>query len=160
MEQAENTIERLTQRAQVQARDLNVILGAHLQSQVDSQPIPNKWSFNEQLVHLTRYARHFTQRIKAMQEGTILLPRYVENEDDSWREECLLPVDTILSNYWVVRQAVISQLSIRHNWNFGAKHPKLGYLMFLEWMEFFLQHEGHHVYTLFKMSKIQNKADG
>jgi hypothetical protein len=32
-------------------------------------------------------------------------------------------------------------------------HPKYGTLMITEWTEFFLLHEAHHLFTLFRLSK-------
>ena len=160
MEQAIDTVQRLSRRAQLQALDLNAILSSHLKSQIDVRPIPNKWSFNEHLLHLTRYAYHFTHRLAAMKEGASQLDRYIENEDATWQEDCTLRTTTSLDNYGVARQVVLAQLNVQSNWSLKAAHPVMGTLSFLEWVEFFLQHEGHHIYTLFRMSKMQINKDG
>ena len=39
-------------------------------------------------------------------------------------------------------------------------HPKYGALTLVEWTEFFLLHEAHHLFTLFKLLNEDDEGSG
>ena len=113
-----------------------------------------KWSIHENLSHLGRYQEIFLERISSiLKEDKPAFGRYVAEEDSShqlWVEKSTFEV---VMKSKTTRQEIIKlimNLAPSDKLKTGS-HPKLGDMNINRWMIFFLLHESHHIYTVFKL---------
>jgi hypothetical protein len=118
------------------------------------QPLEHgKWSVHEQLAHLGRYQEVFSERVnEILTASSPAFPRYAAEEDPgfaNWKRRA------VKANYDLLKaQRKILADSFK---NLGALslmrtgvHPLYGKLTLTEWVEFFLLHEAHHLFAIFK----------
>jgi hypothetical protein len=119
------------------------------------RPQPGKWNILDNVAHLGRYQPVFIDRINQIllqQEPSF--GRYKAEEDpefESWRS---LPIATLLrqiNNDRTAIYALITNLTDAAQCRTGV-HKKFGRLTVLQWTEFFLLHEAHHIYTIFQLA--------
>ncbi|MCB0627858.1 MAG: DinB family protein [Saprospiraceae bacterium] len=113
---------------------------------------PEKWSIHENLAHLGRYQEIFLQRATEILTGASPgFGRYRAEDDplfETWRA---LSVEEVLSAIELRRERMLQLLSpiTAEQWKRKGQHPKLGWMDLSEWLDFFLLHESHHLYTIF-----------
>ncbi len=118
--------------------------------------LPGKWSIAEHIAHLGRYQEVFADRIgRVLQEEEPEFERYVADADPGFARWCrYTPADRIeklLSGRLAIAKQINSigaaQISRR------GHHPKFGAMSIEDWTTFFLLHESHHHYTIFRMKR-------
>lgn len=111
-----------------------------------------KWSIHENIAHLARYQEHFAARIhEILQKETPMMARYKAETDPGFEEWLRKDTGQVLEAYAVNRTSLchrIDQLTTTQINRTGV-HPKLGALKLYEWIQFFLLHESHHIYTIY-----------
>ncbi len=115
---------------------------------------PDKWSIHENLAHLGRYQQVFRKRISSiLKEDNPQLARYVSEKDPGFNHWVNLPPREVLKRIKADRDLIINDFSKMNPdaLQRRAIHPRLGSLTALNWLEFFLLHENHHIYTIFKL---------
>ncbi len=129
----------------------------HLDEQhLNHQPEPGKWSIKDNIAHLVSYQPVFIGRVHQMLKGnTPAFDAYrADDEADfidarGWSPEDLL--NKLNGNRRQILELITNlpddQLSLK------GTHPKYGTLMITEWTEFFLLHEAHHLFTIFRLAK-------
>lgn len=129
--------------------------------QCDQQVIPGKWTIHQQLAHLVRYQEVFFERVHIiMSTFNAVIPTYVADEDEGFHEAVLLPVSQLLVKLQDMRQRINE---FYFNLNSGelirkGSHAELGNFSIALWAEFFLLHEAHHIFQIFRMyNMIKNK---
>jgi len=140
-----------------------------LQSQLDSlpsliplsnlevmthRPSPNKWSVHENLGHLGRYHQVFLERLqRILKEDRPTLPRYRAEEDERWPVWAAKSPTLVLSDLQRLRKQLIETLGnlSSENSKRSAIHPEFGEMSVSHWLEFFLLHEAHHLYAVWKL---------
>ena len=146
----------LTHRLQNQYDQIDLIISNCSETYVKYRHRLNKWSIHEHLAHLARYHEVFAERLN--QILTVSSPsfeRYVAEQDvqfTKWLNPKLETSD-IISQTKKKRAELYTQLlqlSALQLQRIGI-HPKLGKLTIEEWTQFFLFHESHHFYAIFKM---------
>lgn len=115
---------------------------------------PGKWSIKENMAHLGRYHEIFRHRIEsilAMDKPEF--GRYKAENDPDFLAWKALEVSLITEKTSQIRSEITKELETLHSdyLKRQGKHPKLGFLSVEEWIEFFLLHESHHIYTIFWM---------
>lgn len=118
--------------------------------------IPNKWSIKEHLAHLGRYQEVFKQRVlQILNDKTPKLDRYIAEYDEYFQHWLSLGSLEIMQRLGKERQALIELLKSLNSKELNrlGKHPKLGKMDIPKWTEFFLLHEAHHQYTIFRMTQ-------
>ncbi len=125
------------------------------EKQLQHRTIPDKWSAFEQLVHLTAYQPSFSSRLKAIeQEEVPVFEPYMAEKDPLFHECLKLPLKELLENLHTQRFIIfnhvnaLSEQTLRRT----GRHRKYGPLTIVEWTEFFLVHEAHHLYKLFQLT--------
>ncbi|GAC1648364.1 MAG: hypothetical protein NVS4B3_03820 [Gemmatimonadaceae bacterium] len=112
-----------------------------------------QWSALENLAHLGRYHEVFLERLERIRgEVRPLFLRYRAEDDPAWPAWAERPADEVLARLRELRTAVVSRtarLAPSELVRTGV-HPVLGELTIPLWGEFFLAHEGHHLYTIFQ----------
>ena len=140
----ETTIARL----KCQLDCLPILIGGASDDALERQPKPGKWSARENLAHLARYEEMFLDRIERMRrEERPVLPRYRAEDDPSWPQWQSMPRQEILNCLRSKRSeliAVVERLSAAEFSRVGV-HPLFGEMTLVEWLEFFLLHEAHHL---------------
>ena len=130
------------------------------QDRLHYHPAPGKWSIHDNVAHLARYNVVFQERInRIMLNDGAAFDRYVaelDHEFPSWQSKSTA---ALLHSIAVEREEIntISKNFSENDLKKTGVHPKFGRLIVAEWLEFFLLHEAHHIFTIFK---LKNDVDG
>lgn len=140
-------------RLQYQHETIYTLITGSTEAQLRLRNIPDKWSVFENIVHLAAYQPVFINRIdRIKREEDPAFDRYVAEEDplfpnylDKGLEELIrimaLDRSTINRKLAGLDAAILLRT---------GQHPKFGLLTLEQWIEFFLLHEAHHLFTMFK----------
>jgi len=116
-----------------------------------------KWSIQENLVHIVSYHQVFLQRMDKIIAGdNPYFDRYTSEGDVNFDKIKKLPSIDLLNHLEEERNKVIEfifQINKSELQKAGT-HQKFGVMNLVEWIEFFLLHEAHHIYTIFKLSRM------
>jgi hypothetical protein len=119
------------------------------------RPARGKWNIHEQIAHLAKYQPVFIDRMRKIL--TIQEPEfevYKAEEDIEFALYCSFTTYELLKKISKDREEIfnlITHLPADKLERTGI-HPKYGRLTVLEWAEFFLLHEAHHLYAIFQLA--------
>jgi hypothetical protein len=140
----------LVDRLHSQLDALTFVLARANPSALESRPRPEEWSARENLAHLARHHAVFIERLRRLlAEDRPALGRYRAEDDPDWPTWAALPLDGILERLRTLRAelvALVRRLTPQECARTGL-HPTFGELDVAGWLEFFLLHEAHHLYT-------------
>ena len=124
---------------------------------INSRPEIGKWSIQENLVHIVSYHQVFLERMDTIiKSDNPYFERYRSEGDENFNSmKNLLSVE-LLGHLEEERKKVtgfIFKLNKSELQKPGT-HQKFGVMNVVEWIEFFLLHEAHHIYTIFKLSRM------
>ncbi|MGH7358731.1 MAG: DinB family protein [Candidatus Rokuibacteriota bacterium] len=140
----------LVDRLKTQHDALPFVLARATPSSLEARPRPEEWSAREHLAHLARHQAVFLDRLRRLlAEERPALGRYRAEEDPDWPDWAALPLDIILERLRTLRADLVllaRRLSPVECARTGL-HPTFGELDVAGWLEFFLLHEAHHLYT-------------
>ena len=117
---------------------------------------PEKWSISENIAHLGRYQEIFEDRLRRIldepnpgfgryrAEDDDLFPAWLKKNPDERKQSILLKRKDLINE---IGQLDSGELLRR------GRHPKLGMMTVTDWIDFFLLHEAHHIYTIFWLTK-------
>jgi hypothetical protein len=114
--------------------------------------IPDKWSSFENIVHLAAYQVTFLTRLEFILTGQEPeFDRYVAEKDPLFSDYLERSLQDLLESIAVDRISIIEKMSGFSEAELGrvAYHPKFGRMTIVQWTEFFLLHEAHHIYSIF-----------
>mgnify|MGYP003485297202 FL=1 len=129
--------------------------------QVRRQIIPGKWSIFENIVHLQTYQHLFIVRVqKIIATDNPLFPHYTAEADPLFLENCSLSIREIMHDLITTRKEIATEMVQFPEADFikTGIHPAFGSMNLLQWMNFFLLHEGHHLFAVFKLAAELKKA--
>jgi uncharacterized damage-inducible protein DinB len=115
---------------------------------------PNKWSAREHFAHLARHQETYLVRIqRILTEEKPALSTYTAEEDAEWSRWVGLPLSEIETRWTAQRSALIEllQRTSPDQLQRVGVHPTLGEMTLIEWLDFFLVHEGHHLLSILKL---------
>lgn len=122
---------------------------------------PGKWSAYENIAHLAAYQPTFLQRMQQLQqEHEPLFDRYVADNDPAFAETVHLNLRHLLEKLRVERKLIVGMLLSLDDascWRAGI-HVRYGKLSVIQWVEFFLLHEAHHLFTIFMLTADLRKS--
>lgn len=143
-------------RLQSQLNCLPTILAGVSRDALERRPATDKWSAKDNLAHLARYHEVFRERIdRILTEDRPVFTRYRAEEDPRWPPWAAKSSDAILAELRTLRSQIIALfdgLSDVELLRTGV-HPRFGEMTLLQWMEFFLLHEAHHLYTVMQRAR-------
>lgn len=114
----------------------------------------NKWSIFQNIVHMGRYQEVYEMRIHAILTGhEPQFNRYDAEHDPEWEVWQNLSLDNAITRLKLKRRALWDEISILtdEQEKLQGKHPRFGLMTILDWTEFFLLHEAHHLYRIFRI---------
>jgi len=124
---------------------------------INKEPEPGKWSIHENLTHIVSYHQILLNRLEEIiKSDNPYFERYKTEDDPNFIKWKDFKTEELLINLEEEREKVTDFI-------FGLKeeelqkkgtHQKFGTMNMLEWIEFFLLHEAYHIYTIFKLSRI------
>lgn len=123
--------------------------------QLQHHPVRGKWSIHENIAHLAKYQPVFLDRMRKI--ITLDQPEftaYRAEDDDEFEIYCAFTTYELLKKISSDREVIyhlITHLPDDKQALAGI-HSKFGRLTVLEWTEFFLLHEAHHLYTIFQLA--------
>lgn len=151
----------LSTRLQYQHKSLIDMIDGLSEEQVRRQVTTGKWSIFENIVHLQTYQHIFIDRIRQMLEGNNpSFERYTAESDPLFLDNCHKSFREIMQDYIALRKEITAGILTFPETDFvkTGVHPVFGKMNLLQWINFFLLHEAHHLFTIFKLSAELKKA--
>ncbi len=145
-----STSESIRPRLETQLEALDIVLAGTTPTLVDLRSASGDWSARENLAHLARHSTVFLERLeRILREDAPSLGRYRAEDDPDWPDWSALPLNEVLRRLKEARRLLIAWVSDLSPDQLTRKgfHPSFGALTIPEWLEFFLLHEAHHLYT-------------
>ena len=126
---------------------------------LDREPEPGKWSIRQNLAHITGYHHILLERLnKILKEDNPYFSRYDVEQDPEFKKWDSFSAKALLKHLRDNREtmnAFLFNLTAEELVKKGT-HEKFGTMNVVQWIEFFLLHEAHHIYTIFKISRQFN----
>lgn len=145
----------LSTRLQYQHKALVDIIDGLSDELIRRQVIPGKWSVFENIVHLQTYQHVFCDRLKKMQEeNNPVFPRYSADADPVFLENCGKTIREIMGDMITTRKEMSTERLNLQEKDLArtGTHPVFGVMNIEQWLNFFLLHEAHHLFTIFKLA--------
>ena len=153
----------ISTRLQYQHKSLLDILDGLTDEHIRLQLNSGKWSIFENIVHLQTYQHAFISRIrKILDEETPVFTAYTAEADPLFHDNCSKSSREVMQDLLTIRKELSNGiLSFRESdMAKQGSHPVYGKMTLLQWLNFFLLHEAHHLFTIFKMSAELKKGRG
>jgi hypothetical protein len=151
-------------RLETQLTALDALLAGAPPEALEARPRPEEWSARENLAHLARHAHVFLERLhRIVAEDRPRLARYRAEDDPEWPAWQRLSLAQAVGRLHEVRQRLLAWV---HGLPPGAEgrigiHPTFGEMALDRWLEFFLVHEGHHLYVaMVRIGEARRPAAG
>jgi uncharacterized damage-inducible protein DinB len=145
----------ISTRLQYQHKSLLDLIEDLTDEQIRRQVLVGKWSIFENIVHLQTYQHLFIDRVKQMLEkDNPSFSRYIAEADPLFHDNCGKSSREIMQDLLTTRKEITAGiLSFKEeNYRKTAEHPAFGKMNLLIWLNFFLLHEAHHLFTIFKLA--------
>ena len=145
----------ISTRLQYQHKNLVDIIDGLTEEQVRYQVIPGKWSIFQQIVHLQTYQHTFIGRVREILKGHVpVFERYTAEADPKFHENCAKSFREVMQDIITTRKEIANEMLHFSESDFLKKgvHPLFGELTLQQWINFFLLHEGHHLFAILKLS--------
>jgi len=143
-------------RLRTQLDCLPAILAGVSEESLNRRPNPEKWSARENLAHLARYHEMFLERIERIRnEDRPLLARYAAEHDPEWPRWAAMPLSEVLARLRALRVELLERVQklSEAELSRSAVHSRFGEMTLLQWLEFFLLHEAHHLLAVMQRAR-------
>jgi len=148
-------------RLQYQHKSLLDLIEGLSDEQIRMQVNPGKWSIFENIVHLQTYQHNAVKRIRRiLDEYNPSFERYTAEADPMFHDNCAKSTREIMQDMLTIRKEIsagilsFTEADLRKT----GEHPVFGKMNLVEWLNFFLLHEAHHLFTIFKMAATLKKG--
>ena len=144
----------ITTRLEYQHKSLIDIIDGLSDEQIRKQIVAGKWSIFENIVHLATYQHAFLERIqKILSEENPAFARYTAETDPLFPDNCSRSTREIMQDLITTRREIIDKvLSLKEeDVQRAGGHPTFGSMNIAQWLNFFVLHESHHLFTIFKL---------
>jgi uncharacterized damage-inducible protein DinB len=140
------------QRCETQLRDFlgEALRGVSVET-ISEPKLEGKWSALETLAHLARYQEIFLERLeKILKQENPAFSIYRAEQDPEWEAWKRLAYKEVLAKLTSSREKLIAKLKSLSADDYARTgvHPRFGEMTLALWLEFFLAHEGHHLYAV------------
>ncbi len=153
----------ISTRLQYQHKSLVEIIDGLTDEQVRRPIITGKWSIFENIVHLQTYQHVFISRVKQiLEENNPAFARYTAEADPLFLDNCGKSIREIMQDLLSIRKEIASGMGSFNEADLArtGRHPVFGQMNLLQWLNFFLLHEAHHLFTIFKLAAELRKEAG
>ena len=143
-------------RLKLQLDCLPTLLSGLAEGALERRPAPDKWSSREHLAHLARYQNMFLARLQRMvDEDRPVLPRYRAEDDPEWQFWLDQPTGDIFHKLVTDRRELIGRVEQLSDAELTrtAVHSHFGEMTIVQWLEFFLLHEAHHLLAVLQRTR-------
>jgi uncharacterized damage-inducible protein DinB len=151
----------ISTRLQYQHKTLVDLIDGFSDEQIRSNVMPGKWSIFENIVHLVTYQHIFIARVKIIVENSQpVFERYFPDTDPEFIENCKRSTREIMQDFISTRKEMAAEIIALPEADFDKKgtHTAFGEMSLTMWLHFFLLHEAHHLFTIFKLAAQLKKA--
>jgi uncharacterized damage-inducible protein DinB len=143
-------------RLKTQLDSLPDVLGAATPEELSRRPSSGKWSARENLAHLARHHEIMLARVRRiLSEDAPRLDRYDAASDSEWPRYAAMSTGEMLEQLRMSRTqliAIVETLTPEQMARVGV-HTRMGPMPLSTWLEFFILHEGHHLYAVFQRAR-------
>jgi uncharacterized damage-inducible protein DinB len=143
-------------RLATQLDALPLLLGGASAEALRRRTASGKWSAHENLAHIARVSELFVARVRRiLSEDGPALPQYRAEDDAEWPAWAALSTDEVLRRLSSLRSELVG-MAARFTPAELARtgvHSRFGPMPLPLWIEFFLLHEAHHLYTILKRAR-------
>jgi uncharacterized damage-inducible protein DinB len=142
-------------RLKTQHLSLPALIAGLSDERLSRYPAPGKWSIKDNIAHLTKYQLVFIERMHTL--FSIHEPVFeayrAENDPEfaRWLSKGANQLTEELNKDRVILTRLLTKLGDGDLKRIGV-HQKFGKLTVLDWTEFFLLHEAHHLFTIFRLA--------
>lgn len=149
----------LSERLKSQHTAIAPIIAKLSERQLHYRLESGKWSIHDNIAHLAKYQPVFLERINTiLSTNEPSFGRYKAEEDNSfniWRE---FSTGKLIEKLGAGRETIFERITglSETELNRTGNHPAFGKLTVVEWTEFFLLHEAHHLFTIFKLANSEH----
>lgn len=119
------------------------------------RPHPDKWNIHDNIAHLAKYQLVFIERISIiLNEDNPAFDRYKADNDPGFPLFRTFSDADLLQSLHLQRENLrqilsgLDEAALERT----AVHKKFGKLTIVQWTEFFLLHEAHHIFTIFQLA--------
>ena len=151
----------ISTRFQYQHKTLIDLIDGLSDEQLRRNINPGKWSIFENIVHLAVYQHAFIARVKQMiAEDNPSFHRYIAEDDPLFKDYLVKTTHEVIKDLLGTRKDMASVFLAfpAENLQRTGEHPAFGKMTILQWMNFFLLHEAHHLFTIFKLAAELKKS--
>ena len=145
----------ISTRIQYQHKSLLDIVDGLNDEQIRRGITPGKWSIFENLVHLATYQHAFCLRLKRiLQEVNPVFERYTAEADPLFLDNLHKSTREIMQDLLTTRKEMSAGILAlpESDLTKSGSHPLYGKMNIIQWLNFFLLHEAHHLFTVFKLA--------
>ena len=148
------------ERLKTQHEVIEVLASGLSEDELRFRPVSDKWSVQENIAHLACYQPRVIARTnKILKEENPSFESYIPENDPEFPKFLTMTVSELIPNLRSNRLELfhlVSNLTDEQLKRTGS-HSKFGMMNLVEWTEFFLLHEAHHLYTIFKLIRSKRK---
>ncbi|MDZ4794827.1 MAG: DinB family protein [Bacteroidota bacterium] len=145
----------ISTRLHYQHKSLLDIIEGQSDEQIRRQLVPGKWSIFENIVHVQTYQHTFVSRVNLiLTTHNPIFPRYTAEADPMFLDNCSKSTWEIIQDMMTTRKdmsGVMQSFNVA-DLNKTGEHPVYGCMTLVQWINFFLLHEAHHLFTIFKLT--------
>lgn len=151
-------------RLQYQHKSLLDIIDGLSDEQVRFTVIPGKWSIFEHIAHLETYQHTFISRVRLLLDSeNPVFEKYTAEADPLFHDSCTQSTREVIQRLLTTRKELAAGILAFPETDLDktAVHPVYGKMNLVQWLHFFLLHEAHHLFGIFKMTALlRNPAAG
>ena len=147
----------ISTRLQYQHKSLMDLIEGLSDEQIRTTVIPGKWSIFENIVHLETYQQTFIRRVQLILEGNNpVFEKYAAEADPLFLDNCSKSSREIIQHLLTTRKDLSAGVLTFPEEDFSKTgvHQTFGPMHLIQWLNFFLLHEAHHLFTIFKLAAI------
>jgi hypothetical protein len=144
----------ITTRLQYQHKSLIELIEGLTDAQIRMAINPGKWSVFENIVHLETSQHTFIDRVRKMLDNDgINFSVYSAESDPLFHEHLGRSSHEVIHDLMTTRKEMSSGMSSFTESDLAKTgiHPLYGRMNMVGWLNFFLLHESHHLFTIFKL---------
>ncbi len=151
----------LATRLAAQGSAVWAVLADRSAADLERRPTAGGWCAREHVAHLARYQQVFLDRIASIfADDRPQFRRYQAADDPQFAPWLDLPVDHLRVRFAEVRARLVEVVAALDGAALARTgvHPAFGEMSVALWTEFFLAHEGHHIYATFRCARVPEQS--